>query len=546
MLRKEPRARPSVNQLIRRPLVLARIQSFLSARALASELNHTVLHGENVFRKKTSVEDKSLLIAPSAQHVRRAEPVVRTPALNAAITPSSRQAQQNIRKPLSPHARNGKARVGSVLGASRKARGLPNGALRRSRPIQKRVQPDRVPARISSVSNLNAPKKRVVPARSKGLESLASAQVKAKLKAQMKAKENAAAAAVAALPDPPIPSSASKTDDKGRAKDNSPSGIAERVAAFNAKWAAQKEQLVKNLPPPPPTAIAKNVEVSKKPKPNARAYPRPVVLGVQGKAPNSSKRTPPPAPIGIRRQQPKQKTPGSAPKTRGPAVRDSQPSLREHRLEFQRKRQTEISNADGKPCPAKASPLDDPIILVQQLPDFKTPPTQESAEQVVVQPPPVPATLTSSLPEFADKKAELASDSAHNEIEEEDHELTSLPPMANLEFERMVLQLKSAVELDMTSSDDEDDGEDEQTGEQFVPEAPPPPYSPPATFSLDKLDISVLEDAEFRLALQKRLQVKIKSNATGQVQVDCADHLIVDANQQAVLNWMHNYISSLL
>uniref|UniRef100_H3G721 non-specific serine/threonine protein kinase n=1 Tax=Phytophthora ramorum TaxID=164328 RepID=H3G721_PHYRM len=38
MLHKEPRARPSVNQLIRRPLVLARIQSFLSARALASEL----------------------------------------------------------------------------------------------------------------------------------------------------------------------------------------------------------------------------------------------------------------------------------------------------------------------------------------------------------------------------------------------------------------------------------------------------------------------------------------------------------------------------
>eukprot|EP00644_Phytophthora_capsici_P014174 jgi/Phyca11/99459/e_gw1.3.107.1 len=68
MLRKEPRARPSVNQLIRRPLVLARIQSFLSNRAIASEMNHTVLHGHNVFHKK--VEEKVLLL-----DVRQAEPV---------------------------------------------------------------------------------------------------------------------------------------------------------------------------------------------------------------------------------------------------------------------------------------------------------------------------------------------------------------------------------------------------------------------------------------------------------------------------------------
>ncbi|KAE9316409.1 hypothetical protein PF001_g7333 [Phytophthora fragariae] len=347
-----------------------------------------------------------------------------------------------------------------------------------------------------------------------------------------------------AFEDPPR---ASKTDDKDHAKGKPLSGIAERVAAFNAKWAAQREQLVKNLPPPPPTSLARNVEASKKPKQIPRACPKPVVLGVQGKTPNSSKRTPPPAPINIRRQQAKLKTPGPAPKTRGLAVRDSQLSLREHRLEFQRKTQAEQLNANGKPRTTKASPLDDPVILVQQLPEFKTPPPPP-AEQVAVLPPPAPTTLTSSLPEFADKNAELVHvrDSTRTEAEEDDLDLTSLPSMANLEFERMVLQLKSAVESDMNSSEDEIDDEDEQSEELFTPNVPPPPYSLPATtptppFSLETLNIAVLEDPAFRLALQKRLQ--LQSSATEQVQVDSADQLVVDPT---ALDWMHTYVASLL
>ncbi|KAE9215084.1 hypothetical protein PF005_g9569 [Phytophthora fragariae] len=271
------------------------------------------------------------------------------------------------------------------------------------------------------------------------------------------------------------------------------------------------------------------------------------VLGVQGKTPNSSKRTPPPAPINIRRQQAKLKTPGPAPKTRGLAVRDSQLSLREHRLEFQRKTQAEQLNANGKPRTTKASPLDDPVILVQQLPEFKTPPPPP-AEQVAVLPPPAPTTLTSSLPEFADKNAELVHvrDSTRTEAEEDDLDLTSLPSMANLEFERMVLQLKSAVESDMNSSEDEIDDEDEQSEELFTPNVPPPPYSLPATtptppFSLETLNIAVLEDPAFRLALQKRLQ--LQSSATEQVQVDSADQLVVDPT---ALDWMHTYVASLL
>ncbi|KAE9118738.1 hypothetical protein PF007_g8818 [Phytophthora fragariae] len=118
--------------------------------------------------------------------------------------------------------------------------------------------------------------------------------------------------------------------------------------------------------------------------------------------------------------------------------------------------------------------------------------------------------------------------------------------MANLEFERMVLQLKSAVESDMNSSEDEIDDEDEQSEELFTPNVPPPPYSLPATtptppFSLETLNIAVLEDPAFRLALQKRLQ--LQSSATEQVQVDSADQLVVDPT---ALDWMHTYVASLL
>lgn len=185
MLRKEPRARPSVNQLIRRPLVLARIQSFLSNRAIASEMNHTVLHGHNVFHKKQ--EEKVLLL-----DVRQAEPV--------------RAAKPQVK------------RVASLLGASRKARGLPSGAVRRSRPVPKRVQPARVPD--------EKPAKRVVP-KAKRLDANAAAQMKAKLKARIKANE---AAAVAALPDPP----------KARG------GVSERVAAFNAQVSRSSVDFVFN------------------------------------------------------------------------------------------------------------------------------------------------------------------------------------------------------------------------------------------------------------------------------------------------------------
>lgn len=84
MLRKNPRDRPSVNQIIKKPIVMERIQGFLSERALADELNHTVLHGHHIFRKNNNPVAKAL--APTPAPVRGAPTGVEkssTPSANA-------------------------------------------------------------------------------------------------------------------------------------------------------------------------------------------------------------------------------------------------------------------------------------------------------------------------------------------------------------------------------------------------------------------------------------------------------------------------------
>ncbi|KAG1696306.1 hypothetical protein DVH05_018853 [Phytophthora capsici] len=225
----------------------------------------------------------------------------------------------------------------------------------------------------------------------------------------------------------------------------------------------------------------------------ARAYPKPIAVG----------KDPPPAPMAIRRQPARQKSVLSAPKTRTPAVRDSKISLRERRLEFQRGKQ-------GEKPHSKASPLDDPIILVQQLPDFKMPPTA---------PPPAPITRLES-------KVSTGNDADSTQSEEND--LTSLPSMANLEFQRMVLQLKSVVDSDAADSDEEDENDE----------------APPSYSTLETLTISVLEDPTFRLALGKHLQQYKAKGPTNEVKDE--EQLAVNPAHQATLTWMQNYISSLL
>ncbi|RLN90904.1 hypothetical protein BBJ28_00000321 [Nothophytophthora sp. Chile5] len=346
MLRKNPSERPSVNQLIRRPVVLARIQSFLSAHALATELNHTVLHGHNVLQKRKTQEKPR----PQEHLVRQAEPVRRLAAANANA------------KVLKPRA-------------------IAGGVLRRSRSFKKRLPspPASIRARRMAVGAGRIDKKSAVLAdKPKRARALGTPQAQAKAKAQARAK----AAAVIA-------------------------------------------------------------------------------------------------------------------------------PLRERRLEFQRKRQVE------KP---QSSPLDDPIILVQQLPEFKTAsiPPEKS-----LLPPPAPMALNSKT-------------EAEEEVDE--RELTSLPAMASLEFERMVLQLKSVLEADSSSDEDEED--------ESLDLTTPPPYTP-----LLSLSPTVLEDPTFRRALQQALarsRASAIESSAGGADVLADGETEVPPAQQAALNWMRDYIHSLL
>ncbi|KAF4323998.1 hypothetical protein BBO99_00002536 [Phytophthora kernoviae] len=364
---------------------------------------------------------------------------------------------------------------------------------------------------------------------------------------------------VAALPDPPI-----EPKKNVKAAGIKPGNIAERVGAFNEQWAVQREQLAKNLAPPPAPvaakAIAKKIGVSKKSKQQIRAYPKPVVVAVKTPASSAgAKAQPPPAPVGVRRQSAKQKIPSSAPKARGLAARGSEPSLRERRLEFQRKEKAGMANAGDKPHSAKPSPLDDPVILVQQLPDFKTvTPVMTTA----LPPPPAPTAEVPSSVDTIDKLTgaeDPTHDSEESDEDEGSHSQTMLPQMANLEFERMVLQLKSVIGSDATPSDNESEDEDDQ--EPFNPNVSPPPYSSPAATStslpsLETLNIAVLEGSKFRQALHKRLQQTKPGTVVPLAPESLADDgskggwdaelKVEEPAQQAMLDWMHTYVTSLL
>lgn len=90
MLRKNPRDRPSVNQIIKKPIVMERIQGFLSERALAEELNHTVLHGHHIFRKNNNPVVKAPAPAPTRRAPDRVE---KSSALNVAAPDVVRRAE---------------------------------------------------------------------------------------------------------------------------------------------------------------------------------------------------------------------------------------------------------------------------------------------------------------------------------------------------------------------------------------------------------------------------------------------------------------------
>ncbi|RNA05217.1 serine threonine- kinase Nek1-like isoform X1, partial [Brachionus plicatilis] len=65
MLKKNPRERPSVNGILRKPFIMRRCARFLTNEEMQDEFSHTVLHGEN-FRRKLHVQNNAAA-KPSAK-----------------------------------------------------------------------------------------------------------------------------------------------------------------------------------------------------------------------------------------------------------------------------------------------------------------------------------------------------------------------------------------------------------------------------------------------------------------------------------------------
>lgn len=212
--------------------------------------------------------------------------------------------------------------------------------------------------------------------------------------------------------------------------------------------------------------------------------------------------------------------------------------IRSRKLELQKR-----AGASASPHWPTGSPLDDPIILVQNLPDY-----------AVMEPPESPTTTSDDSPDV----------------------VVTVPATPNLEFERMVLQLKSVVECcsdldneDESNDEDEDESaadtdrhgflppgttgstgileEDNERDEADAPTAaacaPLPPtydHNAPTKQKLSVLKLSMLEDPSFTHALRALL------TANGKADIEDAV-LAMESSlelRQALL-YMRAYISSL-
>lgn len=61
MLQKDPTRRPTINQLLRMPIIEKRIQQFLEGQDFKDEFSHTLLHNQDVFKafqRKKEDEDR--------------------------------------------------------------------------------------------------------------------------------------------------------------------------------------------------------------------------------------------------------------------------------------------------------------------------------------------------------------------------------------------------------------------------------------------------------------------------------------------------------
>jgi len=61
MLKRDPRQRPTIHQLLKVPVIERRIERFLAGDVFMDEFSHTLLHNQNVFDefKRINLEKKA-------------------------------------------------------------------------------------------------------------------------------------------------------------------------------------------------------------------------------------------------------------------------------------------------------------------------------------------------------------------------------------------------------------------------------------------------------------------------------------------------------
>jgi hypothetical protein len=236
---------------------------------------------------------------------------------------------------------------------------------------------------------------------------------------------------------------------------------------------------------------------------------------------------------------------------------------------------------------AAGSPLDDPIILVQNLPDYASREKEGAvASTENLMPPPPPSMSPSSIMEAnatadiegeeeegeeneeedceegeeeeEDEKEEVddgdESEDSLEEVEEQSDDanvrMNRLGVVANkpvnLEYERMVLQLKSVVESgDVVESDDDDD-EDEDENEElpsYDQSAASPIKNISPTGTLSSLDCVMLQDEAFKNAL--RTLVKSTPSKEKTPEMKSFESKLAPEKCQALL-WLSEYMNEIM
>ncbi|GLD92660.1 hypothetical protein PINS_up001239 [Pythium insidiosum] len=202
--------------------------------------------------------------------------------------------------------------------------------------------------------------------------------------------------------------------------------------------------------------------------------------------------------------------------------------------------------ARKKQSKAAPRPLDDPVILVQNLPDMKPRAPSDGAAAT----PPV-ASFASPLP--PPPPVEISRE--EQEVEEEEEVPSpgsSTVERANLEFQRMLLQLQSVV--DAPPEDDQEEEEEDEDDEparavqplsssSSSPPSPPAPYAPPSLKAapMDMLPVSLLEDVAFKAALRQRVAQLSGTEPKTESAVPKALE-----SQRSLLEWLSTYVHSVV